>query len=137
MEETETGQDSAALPDAFALHNAARSGDEAEVSSLLLLPDVTDRLRKRDSHERTPLHLACFANKRAVVEQLVTAGASVNATAKAGFSCLHFAAQAGATGAYCVASWGRFQRWETTKRLSGSFFAFGESPFGLKLEFFC
>jgi len=99
MEETETGQDSAALPDAFALHNAARSGDEAEVSSLLLLPDVTDRLRKRDSHERTPLHLACFANKRAVVEQLVTAGASVNATAKAGFSCLHFAAQAGATDA--------------------------------------
>jgi ankyrin repeat protein len=56
------------------LHNAAKNGDEAKVAVLLSREDVGDLIRKRDNHERTPLHLACFNNHANVVNQLLAAG---------------------------------------------------------------
>jgi len=103
-----------------ALHVAARSGDTGAVASLLAGPDAGQLVRKRDAHERTALHLACFGNHAAVVAQLVGAGASVNATAKAGFSALHFAAQAGAAEA-CEAllvCGAKPSVWEARKKLT-------------------
>ena len=78
------------------LHTACRKGDLAALEVLLGMADAEERLGSRDSHNRTPLHLASYENHGAVVVKLVEAGASVNATARMGFSALHFAAQANA-----------------------------------------
>jgi len=84
------------MADELPLHTAARKGDMAALEVLLGMADVAERLGSRDSHNRTPLHLACYENHGAVVTKLIEAGASPNATAKMGFSALHFAAQANA-----------------------------------------
>lgn len=41
---------------------------------MLLREDVVDLIRKRDFHERTPLHLACFKNHANIVSLLIKAG---------------------------------------------------------------
>jgi ankyrin repeat protein len=66
----------------LALHAAARTGDAAAVATLLGQPDGAARLKRRDAHERTPLHVACFANHVEVVNLLLSGGASANATAQ-------------------------------------------------------
>lgn len=66
----------------LALHNAARAGDAVAVATLLSQSDSAARLKRRDAHERTPLHVACFANHVEVVNLLLSGGASANATAQ-------------------------------------------------------
>jgi len=105
-------------PEDFELHSAARSGDEAKVAHLLTLPDAESRMKRRDPHERTPLHLACHGNHAKVVSQLISSGASLNATAKAGFGALHFACQAGSVDALKVMLDGgaKSNVWEARKK---------------------
>jgi hypothetical protein len=104
--------------DEFALHAAARAGDEGAAAHLLSLPSAETMLKRRDAHERTPLHLACHANHAKVVSQLIAGGASVNATAKAGFGALHFACQAGAKDALqaLLAGGAKPNVWEARKK---------------------
>jgi hypothetical protein len=80
---------SAAAVADLALHSAARTGDAAAVATLMGLTDGAARLKRRDAHERTPLHVACFANHVEVVALLLSGGASANATAQVcGSKCM-------------------------------------------------
>jgi uncharacterized protein len=59
-----------------ALHAAAHTGDEARLAAALASGAA---LHGRDSHGRTPLHVATFARQRGVIRQLVAAGADLGA----------------------------------------------------------
>ncbi|UKJ90649.1 serine/threonine-protein kinase ripk4 [Theileria orientalis] len=50
---------------------------------------------KRDSFERTPLHLACYEGHLEAAKLLIKYGANVQSHAKNGMTCLHFASQKG------------------------------------------
>ena len=75
---------------------ACSSGDIDAVNRMLESPSAQDLMRYRDHLERLAIHLAAYQNRPSVVTRLLEAGASANATAKQGFSALHFAVQSGA-----------------------------------------
>nr|PVC51219.1 serine/threonine-protein kinase ripk4 [Theileria orientalis] len=50
---------------------------------------------KRDSFDRTPLHLACYEGHAEAAKLLIKYGANVQSHAKNGMTCLHFASQKG------------------------------------------
>jgi len=57
------------------LHAAAHRGDAAKIGKLVAAGAL---LNARDSHGRTPLHVATFARQRDAVRALVKAGADLN-----------------------------------------------------------
>ena len=81
------------------LHVAARTGDLDALSKLLASADKLERsLNERDFHGRTALHLAAWANQKAVVERLLDVGADVSVGAADGVQAIHFACMKGYLG---------------------------------------
>lgn len=64
---------------AFALHDAARSGDIATLTSLI---GQGANLDQKDRINRTPLHLAAWAGHADCVKALIAAGCKVGAGAQ-------------------------------------------------------
>ena len=85
------------------LHVAARTGDLDALSALLASNhhhrDAKNKLiDERDVHGRTALHLAAWANEKAVVERLLDSGADVSVGAADGVQAIHFACMKGHLG---------------------------------------
>ena len=57
------------------LHAAAQKGDVARIEALAA---AKSDLNARDSHGRTPLHVATFARQRDAIRALVKAGATID-----------------------------------------------------------
>lgn len=74
------------------LHDAARSGN---VEALMEALAEVDNVELKDKHQRTPLHLAAWANQTAIMDVLFSLDADVNATAMDKMTPLHFASQRG------------------------------------------
>lgn len=75
---------------AYALHDAARSGDLTSLTSLIA---QGANLNQKDKHHRTPIHLAAWAGQTDAVKALIAAGCQVGAGAMDDMNALHFAAQ--------------------------------------------
>ncbi len=94
------------------LHVAARTGDLDALSALLASNHrhhhhrndaaqnnpVIKFIDERDVHGRTALHLAAWANEKAVVERLLDSGADVSVGAADGVQAIHFACMKGHLG---------------------------------------
>ena len=95
------------------LHVAARTGDLDALSALLAsnhhhrndaAKNNTKKntalkfIDERDVHGRTALHLAAWANEKAVVERLLDSGADVSVGAADGVQAIHFACMKGHLG---------------------------------------
>ena len=76
----------------FALHNAAREGKLADLTSLLAQGSA---ISVRDKHSRTPLHLSAWAGHLECCKVLMAHGADKSAAAMDDTTALHFAAQKG------------------------------------------
>lgn len=76
----------------FALHNAAREGDDAALKALVA---QGSSLSVRDKHSRTPLHLSAWAGHLECCKLLVEHGADKSSAAMDDTTALHFAAQKG------------------------------------------
>ena len=76
----------------FALHNAAREGDNAALKALVA---QGSSLSVRDKHSRTPLHLSAWAGHLECCKLLVEHGADKSSAAMDDTTALHFAAQKG------------------------------------------
>ena len=76
----------------FALHNAAREGDNAALKALVA---QGSSLSVRDKHSRTPLHLSAWAGHLECCKVLVEHGADKSSAAMDDTTALHFAAQKG------------------------------------------
>lgn len=74
------------------LHDAARSGDLAQVRHFL---DSGANLEDRDQAQQTPLLAAALTGQTAVVEELIERGANVMARNDRGLTPLHAAAYGG------------------------------------------
>jgi uncharacterized protein len=59
------------------LHAAAHTGDAAALERLLSSGPAAAVLDARDTHGRTPLHVATFARQRGAIERLARAGANL------------------------------------------------------------
>jgi len=62
-----------------ALHAAAQRGDLPALRALLARPDAATRIKARDDHGRTALHVATFARQREAIRLLAGAGAELGA----------------------------------------------------------
>jgi ankyrin repeat protein len=80
------------------LHAAARSGDAAAITALLVGGDHMKAINARDEHARTALHLAAWAGSAPALEALVKAGADVALGAVDRTTALHFAVKKGVAG---------------------------------------
>ena len=60
------------------LFDAAQRGDAARIKSLLSAGGNSNPVDARDSHGRTPLHVAAYARKHDALRALAAAGANVN-----------------------------------------------------------
>ena len=89
------------------LHAAAREGDLESLSKLLAShssPTTTNNnnnnhiINERDMHGRTAIHLASWANEKAIVERLLDFGADVTVGAADGVQAIHFACMKGHLG---------------------------------------
>ena len=85
------------------LHVAARTGDLDALSALLASNhhhrDAKNKLiDERDVHGRTALHLAAWANEKAIAERLLDSGADVSVGAADGVQAIHFACMKGHLG---------------------------------------
>ena len=81
------------------VHSLARSGDDQALRTLLDCGDLAKAREiagQKDSHSRTPLHLAAFFGHSQAVEVLLKYS-DIDAAAMDGFTALHFAAQKGHT----------------------------------------
>ncbi|KAL7749749.1 putative ankyrin-repeat protein [Sorochytrium milnesiophthora] len=78
------------------IFSAARDGDIGTVRTLVRVAPNSAKLRDED--ERTALHWACSGGYAEVAEELVKAGAAVDATDEAGWTPLHIAVSAGHAG---------------------------------------
>ena len=76
----------------FALHNAAREGDDVALKALVA---QGSSLSVRDKHSRTPLHLSAWAGHLECCKLLVEHGADKSSAAMDDTTALHFAAQKG------------------------------------------
>lgn len=76
----------------FALHNAAREGDQTALKALVA---QGSSISVRDKHSRTPLHLAAWAGHLECCKLLVEHGADKSSAAMDDTTALHFAAQKG------------------------------------------
>ncbi|MCC6358742.1 MAG: ankyrin repeat domain-containing protein [Phycisphaerales bacterium] len=73
------------------LHAAARSGGVAATKALLTADSAPDSVGKKDKQGKTPLHLAAASGEAVVVNDLLSAGADVNAMDKEKQTPLHAA----------------------------------------------
>ena len=94
------------------LHVAARTGDLDALSALLASNHhhhhhrndaaqnnpVIKFIDERDVHGRTALHLAAWANEKAIAERLLDSGADVSVGAADGVQAIHFACMKGHLG---------------------------------------
>ena len=83
------------------LHAAAREGDLESLSKLLAShssPSNHININERDMHGRTAIHLASWANEKAIVERLLDFGADVTVGAADGVQAIHFACMKGHLG---------------------------------------
>lgn len=85
------------------LHAAAREGDLESLSKLLASHsspnnNKNDIINERDMHGRTAIHLASWANEKAIVERLLDFGADVTVGAADGVQAIHFACMKGHLG---------------------------------------
>jgi len=83
------------------LHAAAREGDLESLSKLLAShssPNNNHIINERDMHGRTAIHLASWANEKAIVERLLDFGADVTVGAADGVQAIHFACMKGHLG---------------------------------------
>ena len=96
------------------LHVAARTGDLDALSALLASNHHHHRndaaknntkkntalkfIDERDVHGRTALHLAAWANEKAIAERLLDSGADVSVGAADGVQAIHFACMKGHLG---------------------------------------
>jgi len=62
-----------------ALHAAAQRGDLPALRALLARPDAAVRIKARDGHGRTALHVATFARQREAIRLLAGAGTDLGA----------------------------------------------------------
>lgn len=76
----------------FALHNAAREGDDTALKALVA---QGSSISVRDKHSRTPLHLSAWAGHLECCKLLVEHGAEKSSAAMDDTTALHFAAQKG------------------------------------------
>ena len=86
------------------LHAAAREGNLESLSKLLALHSSPTNnhnnniINERDMHGRTAIHLASWANEKAIVERLLDFGADVTVGAADGVQAIHFACMKGHLG---------------------------------------
>jgi ankyrin repeat protein len=89
------------------LHAAAREGDLESLSKLLASHSSPTNnnnnnnnhiINERDMHGRTAIHLASWANEKAIVERLLDFGADVTVGAADGVQAIHFACMKGHLG---------------------------------------
>ena len=92
------------------LHVAARTGDLDALSALLASNHhhhhhhhrndaaLIKFIDERDVHGRTALHLAAWANEKAIAERLLDSGADVSVGAADGVQAIHFACMKGHLG---------------------------------------
>ena len=89
------------------LHAAAREGDLESLSKLLASHssptnnnnnNTNHIINERDMHGRTAIHLASWANEKAIVERLLDFGADVTVGAADGVQAIHFACMKGHLG---------------------------------------
>ena len=86
------------------LHAAAREGDLESLSKLLASHSSPNNnnnnhiINERDMHGRTAIHLASWANEKAIVERLLDFGADVTVGAADGVQAIHFACMKGHLG---------------------------------------
>lgn len=78
------------LAQAGPLHDAARSGDIAEISRLL---EEGEKINERNARGQTPLHIAAAMGHTDLITFLITAGADINAKDKRGLTALNLAAE--------------------------------------------
>jgi len=123
------------------LHVAARTGDLDALSALLASNhhhhhrnDAAKNnknntalkfIDERDVHGRTALHLAAWANEKAVVERLLDSGADVSVGAADGVQAIHFACMKGHLGKtmllFCIPIVYTYtHRYRENARLSGT-----------------
>ena len=124
------------------LHVAARTGDLDALSALLASNHhhhhhhhhrndaaqnnpVIKFIDERDVHGRTALHLAAWANEKAVVERLLDSGADVSVGAADGVQAIHFACMKGHLGKtmllFCIPIVYTYtHRYRENARLSGT-----------------
>ena len=87
------------------LHAAAREGDLESLSKLLASHSSPTKnnnnnhiINERDMHGRTAIHLASWANEKAIVKRLLDFGADVTVGAADGVQAIHFACMKGHLG---------------------------------------
>ena len=86
------------------LHAAAREGNLESLSKLLAIHSSPTNnhnnniINERDMHGRTAIHLASWANEKAIVERLLDFGADVTVGAADGVQAIHFACMKGHLG---------------------------------------
>lgn len=124
------------------LHVAARTGDLDALSALLASNHHHHRndaaknntkknttalkfIDERDVHGRTALHLAAWANEKAIAERLLDSGADVSVGAADGVQAIHFACMKGHLGKtmllFCIPIVYTYtHRYRENARLSGT-----------------
>ena len=122
------------------LHVAARTGDLDALSALLAsnhhhrndaAKNNTKKntalkfIDERDVHGRTALHLAAWANEKAIAERLLDSGADVSVGAADGVQAIHFACMKGHLGKtmllFCIPIVYTYtHRYRENARLSGT-----------------
>ena len=121
------------------LHVAARTGDLDALSALLAShhhhrndaaqnntkKNTIKFIDERDVHGRTALHLAAWANEKAIAERLLDSGADVSVGAADGVQAIHFACMKGHLGKtmllFCIPIVYTYtRRYRENARLSGT-----------------